>query len=87
MDKRSVEIPQKYYDLIEEQIADHDEIGTVEEIMSRATAEKLQELAKEEHREEHIISEGKISEEERDLHRQLVDLGVVEGDPILLGEM
>lgn len=60
---------------------------TVDEFVASATAENLQHRAKEEHCEEGTFVDGPITEEERALHRRLVDLGVIERDPVLLDEV
>lgn len=87
MPTASIELPQEFRDLIEEQIADHDQFDTVDEFVARATAEKLQQEAKEEYRKQGTYTDGPITEEERELHRRLVDLGVIERDPVLLDEV
>ena len=81
MPTASIELPQEFRDLIEEQIADQDQF------VARATAEKLQQEAKEEYRKQGTYTDGPITEEERQLHRRLVDLGVIERDPVLLDEV
>jgi len=87
MPTASIELPQEFRDIIEEQIADHDQFDTVDEFVARATSEKLQQEAKEEHRKQGTYTDGPITEEERELHNRLVDLGVIERDPILLNEV
>lgn len=87
MSPASIELPQEFSELIEEQIADYDQFDTVNEFVAQATAEKLQQEAKEEHRKQGTYTDGPITEEERELHRRLVDLGVVERDPVLLDEV
>jgi len=87
MSTASIELPQEFCDLIKEQIADHDRYDTVDEFVARATAEKLQQEAKEEYRKQGTYTDGPITEEVRELHRRLVDLGVIERDPVLLDEV
>jgi len=87
MPAASIDLTQEFHDLIEAQIDDHDKYDTVDEFVASATAEKLQHRSKEKHREEGTYIDGPITEEERNLHRQLVDLGVIERDPVLLDDV
>jgi len=75
MTTASIELSQEFRNLLEEQIADHDQFDTVDEFVAQATAEKIQQEAKEEHRSRVHRWPNHLGKAK--LHRRVFNLSVV----------
>ena len=72
MQKASIELPQEFHDLIEEQLDDIDHVDTVDEFVTWAAAGELVEQVHQRQSFDHPLDAAHVSEEERVLRDRIV---------------